>query len=74
MDSKLNKKRKHSFFEETSFFSAPREGLEPTTLRLTVACSTIELPRNISTTVLLLIGDQYNSVFFKYKPPLVFFV
>ena len=27
---------------------APREGLEPSTLRLTAACSTIELPRNIS--------------------------
>jgi hypothetical protein len=26
---------------------APRVGLEPTTLRLTVACSTIELPGNI---------------------------
>ena len=25
---------------------APREGLEPSTLRLTAACSTIELPRN----------------------------
>ena len=62
-------------FQNASFIpSAPRVGLEPTTLRLTVACSTIELPRNILTTVLLLIGDQYNSVFFKYKPPLVFFV
>lgn len=27
-------------------FSAPRVGLEPTTLRLTAACSAIELPRN----------------------------
>ena len=26
---------------------APRVGLEPTTLRLTAECSTIELPRNI---------------------------
>jgi hypothetical protein len=26
---------------------APRVGLEPTTKRLTVACSTIELPRNM---------------------------
>ena len=30
-----------------AFFLAPRAGLEPATLRLTVACSTIELPRNI---------------------------
>ena len=26
---------------------APRVGLEPTTARLTAACSTIELPRNL---------------------------
>ena len=28
-------------------FFAPRVGIEPTTKRLTVACSTTELPRNI---------------------------
>ncbi len=28
-------------------FIAPRVGIEPTTKRLTVACSTTELPRNI---------------------------
>ena len=28
-----------------TFMSAPRVGFEPTTLRLTVACSTVELPR-----------------------------
>jgi hypothetical protein len=41
-----NKKRKHLLYISTSFFAAPRAGLEPATLRLTVACSTIELPRN----------------------------
>ena len=35
-------------FQNASFIpSAPRVGLEPTTLRLTVACSTIELSRNV---------------------------
>ena len=30
------------------FFYAPRVGFEPTTQRLTVACSAPELPRNVS--------------------------
>ncbi len=32
---------------------APRVGLEPTTLRLTAECSTIELPRNFYDVLLL---------------------
>src|SRR5690606_2927372 len=31
-------------------YPAPRVGFEPTTLRLTAACSTAELPRNVVTT------------------------
>ena len=31
-----------------NYYLAPRVGFEPTTLRLTAGCSTVELPRNIS--------------------------
>ena len=42
------KSKKAGILSDTGllFLMAPRVGLEPTTLRLTVACSTIELPRN----------------------------
>lgn len=40
------KKKEALLMNRDFLFLAPREGLEPTTLRLTVACSTIELPRN----------------------------
>ena len=54
---------------------APREGLEPSTLRLTAACSTIELPRNtwLSATIyhrqhrpLYRFIYKKSSTFFKY--------
>ena len=54
---------------------APREGLEPSTLRLTAACSTIELPRNtwLSATIyhrqhkpLYRFIYKKSSIFFKY--------
>ena len=35
----------------SSFFMAPRVGLEPTTTRLTAECSTIELSGNITLAV-----------------------
>ena len=41
----LSLKQKNPTFQ-LGFLSAPRVGLEPTTLRLTAACSAIELPRN----------------------------
>ena len=43
----INKKG-HPFKQRTALFllMAPRVGLEPTTLRLTAGCSTIELPGN----------------------------
>ena len=43
------KRKREDLLSKGLPFLAPREGLEPTTLRLTVACSTIELPRNLGT-------------------------
>src|SRR5215813_8153995 len=37
--------------ERTMFLLAPRAGFEPATIRLTVGCSTAELPRNSATHV-----------------------
>lgn len=34
--------------QRADYFLAPRVGFEPTTLRLTAGCSTVELPRNIT--------------------------
>ena len=56
------------------FLLAPRVGLEPTTLRLTAACSTIELSRNNKTVIDILsqpiftvnkhgAGNYYNCVY-----------
>jgi hypothetical protein len=51
-------------------FSAPRVGFEPTTLRLTAECSTIELSRNISP----LMGCKYTTHFFFSKQHTYFFL
>ncbi len=40
---------------------APRAGLEPATVRLTVGCSTTELPRNIVKFVLITNFDNQNQ-------------
>ncbi len=49
---KSSKKQKEGTFRHlpvsVEITVAPRVGLEPTTLRLTAACSTIELPRNVA--------------------------
>ena len=42
----LVSKKPVNIYMLTGFLSAPRVGLEPTTPRLTAACSTIELSRN----------------------------
>src|SRR5690349_11576345 len=47
---------------------APRVGLEPTTLRLTAECSTIELPRNDSTQALSLEQTPPRDVNFSGVP------
>src|SRR5437899_7317896 len=44
LNSALRRKRRRLRGEKV--FLAPRVGLEPTTLRLTAECSTIELPRS----------------------------
>jgi hypothetical protein len=44
---------------ETSLILAPRPGFEPGTIRLTVECSTAELPRNSDTRCSL--GGAYNK-------------
>ena len=62
---------------------APREGLEPSTLRLTAACSTIELPRNTyyqqrvyhrQHKSLYPYQGKMSSIFFKYFTSVLFFI
>ena len=62
---------------------APREGLEPSTLRLTAACSTIELPRNTyyqqrvyhrQHRSLYPYQGKMSSIFFKYFTSILFFI
>ena len=49
MATDIKKRYSHDFsFLYRFFILAPRVGLEPTTLRLTAECSTIELSRNTS--------------------------
>ena len=40
---------------------APRVGFEPTTLRLTAGCSTIELPRNNAKFIIIYIAEKVNK-------------
>ena len=59
------KKKAEDLAGTSAFLSAPRAGLEPATLRLTVACSTIELPRKVHRQILIFADGQIiYTVFF----------
>lgn len=49
---------------------APEVGFEPTTLRLTVACSTIELLRIVESGLQLV--NPVTTGFSSFRPPLLF--
>ena len=61
--------RSHVFVSFLRYYKTPRVGLEPTTLRLTAECSTIELSRNIFRYILFLTYLQnhiQNTISFRF--------